>query len=109
MASLDDVVSNLKNVVTNVAQLGQTLGSTFPRITGTFTLAAATTSIIAQPSVSATSKVFFTPTNGTAALTQRTAGLYHSANNPGASFSISTQSGQAIGTETFEYFVINPS
>jgi hypothetical protein len=109
MASLDDINSNLKNAVTNIGALTNAINAAFPRITGSFTLAAATTTVVVQPATAANSIVILTPTNGTAALTERTSGLFQSANTPGASFSISTQNGAAAGTETFSYIMVNPA
>lgn len=102
---MDDTIAN--NLVRQVGQIAQALAGRF--VSGTFTLAAATTTVVTQTAVKANSVLSFTPTNATAALTQRTAGVYHSANAVGASFSISTQSGSATGTETFEYLLFTPS
>ena len=41
MASLDDVVSNIKNGVTNLGQLIQVIKNVFPQMTGTSTTATA--------------------------------------------------------------------
>ena len=109
MASLDEINSNLKNGVTNLSQMVLAFQAAFPRITGSFTLAAATTTVVTQPATASNSIVTLTPTNTTAALTQRTLGIFHSANAPGASFSVSTQGGAAAGTETFNYTMVNPS
>lgn len=107
--SLVDLVSTIKGAVQNLAALNTTLGNAFPRISGSFTLSAATTTVVTQTGISATSEVFWSPTNATAALILRTNGLFHAANTPGASFSLSTQAGSATTGGTFEYFVINPS
>mgnify|MGYP001570164330 CR=1 FL=1 len=108
MSAIDDLVSVMKGGVQNLGQLVNVIQNIFPRTIGTFTLSNATVTVVTQPAVKANSVVFFTPTNATAALVQRTMGLFHSASTAGASFSISTQSGTAAGTETFEYVVINP-
>jgi hypothetical protein len=107
MTDLTNLNSTLQGVVKNLSQLQQTISNAFPAIGGSFTLTAATTTIVTQPAVVSGSRVFLTATNATAALTFRSQGLYHSANTPGASFSISTQTGLALGSETFEYFVQN--
>lgn len=106
--SLSDLISTIKGGVQNLSALNSTLQSIFPRINGTFTLSAATTTVVPQPSISATSMVSFSATNATGALIVRTNGLYHSASTSGVSFSMSTQSGSAIAGGTFEYFVVNP-
>lgn len=106
-ASLDQIVSQAQNVNANLSKLVQALGNAFPTITGTFTMANATNTIVTNTLVSANSKVFLTPTNTSAAITQRTLGLFHSATNPGTSFTVSTQNGSATGLETWEYFCTN--
>lgn len=104
-----DLISTLKGLVQNASAINTTLTNTFPRVTGTFTLANATATIVTQTGITATSRVLWTGTNAAAAAAQINRGLYHSANVPGASFTVSTQNGTAAGTETFEYVVVNPS
>ena len=106
-ASLDQIVSQAQNVNANLSKLVQALGNAFPTITGTFTLANATNTVVSNVLVSANSKVFLTPTNTSAAITVRTLGIFHSATNPGTSFTVSTQNGSASGLETFEFFCTN--
>lgn len=106
---ITDLVSTLKGAVRNLAQLNSTLLSVFPRTIGSFTMTAGTTTTVTQPAVKANADVILTPTNSTAALTLRTAGLFLSTITPGASFAVSTQNGTAQGTETFTYVVVNPS
>lgn len=108
MSSIDDIVSKMAGGVENLGQIAKVLANIFPRTIATFTLSNATVTVVTQPAVLANAKVFFTPTNATAALLLRTQGLFHSASTAGVSFSLSTQSGSAAGTETFEYVVINP-
>lgn len=105
---LSDLNNTNKGGVTNLAAINQTLQAIFPRVNGTFTLAAATTTNVTQPNIVALSQVFFTPTNAAAALVMRTNGLFHATNTAGASFTLSTQAGSATAGATFEYFVINP-
>lgn len=107
--SLNDLVSTIKGAVQNLSQINTTLQNTFPRINGTFTLSAGTTTVVTQSSIAASGIPLLMATNATAALTVRTAGLYVSAVTAGASFSVSTQNGTAVGTETFKYIVVNPS
>lgn len=104
-----DLNSTLQGVVDNLSAMVQAFQNAFPRINGTFTLGGGTTTVVTQPSIAASGIPMFVPTNATAALTQRTGGLYVSAVTAGVSFSISTQSGTTFGTETFKYIVINPS
>lgn len=107
MSALDDIVSTMQGGVRNLGQLTLAIQNMLPRVTGTFTLSNATTTVITQPSIAANAVVSLTPINASAALIQRTAGLWHSATVAGTSFSISTQSGSAAGTEQFSYCVIN--
>lgn len=104
-----DIVNKLQSIATNLSTLNTSFQAAFPRITGSFTLSAATTTVVTQPAIGAQSIISLTPTNATAAFIQRTNGLFHSANAPGASFSVSTQAGSAVAGGTFEYIVINPS
>lgn len=108
-AGTPDVVNKLQAIATNLSSLNSSVQAAFPRITGSFTLSAATTTLVTQPAIGAQSIIVLTPTNATAALIQRTNGVYHSANAPGASFSVSTQAGSAVAGGTFEYIVVNPS
>ena len=119
MASADEINSTLKGIVVNLAgevaamnavatamlSVGTAILSTFPQTRGTFTLANATVTVVTQPATKANSFVSFTPTNATGALTLRTQGLFLSALTAGVSFSLSTQSNSALGTETFSYAV----
>lgn len=109
MASLDDVVVAGRDLNTGLRALTAALQAAFPRITGTATLANATTTVVVQPAVKANSLVLFSATNSSAALLMRTQGLWHSANVAGASFSLSTQTGTASGVETVEYILVSPS
>lgn len=137
MGSVDDLVTNLKGGVTNVGQavaalngistavyssvaesvlvvaalnaISTAISNTFPRVSGTFTLSAATTTNVTQTGINANGFPQWTPTNLTAALTLINHGLYLSAVTAGAGFSVSTGTGVAAGTETFSYTVFNPS
>lgn len=83
--------------------------TTFPRINGTFTLSAATTTNVAEVRLAANAIVIPFATNATAALIVRTNGLFHSASTSGVGFTVSTQSGSATSGGTFEYIAFNPS
>jgi hypothetical protein len=109
MATIDDLVNNLKNGVVNIGQIAQTLGNAFPRVSGTFTLANATVTAITQPGIVANGFPIWAPTNAAAALIERTAGLYVASVTAGTGFSMSTQTGTAQGTETFSYVLYNPA
>lgn len=107
-AGFADLVSTLKGGVTNLSLMAQAFSAAFPRITGSFTLSAATATVVTEPKVVASSIVQWFPTNGTAALIVRTNGLFHQTNTAGATFTMSTQSGSAIAGGTFNYVVLNP-
>ena len=101
-------VTRAQEGTTAVNAVASAVIAAFLPATGSFTLANATVTVVSQSAVQTNSVVFFTPTNATAALTVRTAGLYWSNTTTGTSFSVSTQTGSAIGTETFKYVVITP-
>lgn len=105
------ILTTLQNGVVAINQLATNLLNVWPRVTGTFTLAAAASTTVAQPAVKATSVVVFTPTNASAATLMGSAkALYVSAIVPGASFTVSTASGgNAAGTEVVQYAIFNPS
>jgi hypothetical protein len=107
MATPDDINSTLQGIA---RQMGAWVAAFNGRIvSGSFTLAGGTTTVVSQASVTANSIIVFSPTNATAALTQRSGGLYLSARTAASTFSISTQSGTTIGSETFNYLLFNPS
>lgn len=107
MSAVDDLVSTVKGGVQNLGALVAAIQNALPRVTGTFTLSNATTTVVAQPATTANAVVVFSPLNANAALLQRTAGLFQSAATAGTGFSISTQSGTAQGTEVFSYVLVN--
>jgi len=111
-ASLGDQITVLKGTNEQLSQLVQVLQAIFPRVTGSFTLAAAATTTVTQPAIRANSIVLQpVATNAAAAtLMGSTKSLYVSALTPGTSFTVATANGAAAaGTETFSYVVINPS
>lgn len=115
-STLDDVVNALKsgNQITallqsSVAALGPFLG--YRVYVGTFTCAANTNTTVTNTNVTATSYIFWMPTNATAGtLEGSTRKLYLSLRTAGASFRVTTASGvAAAGTETFLYMILNAS
>ncbi len=113
MASIDDLVTGQRLVLQALYSIQQAILSTFPRITGSFTLAAASSTTVADKSISASSIVLPFPKNAAAAtLMSGAKSLYHdvSANVAGASFTVKTADGSAAAaTEQFSYIVVNPS
>lgn len=76
---------------------------------GTFTCAAAALTTVANVNVTATSMIMLMPTNAAAAtLMGGATALYVSARTAATSFGVTTaNAAAAVGTETFEYFIIN--
>lgn len=109
-ASLGDIVTALQNGNRNSSLLIQTITQLFPRVTGSFTLSAAATTVVTQTAVKANSMIVLTPTNASAGTLQGSNKcLYVSAKTVGASFTVATASAAAAaGTETFDYFVFTP-
>lgn len=102
---------NGRNLNAAIALLIETLEALFlPRSTGSFTLSAAASTVVANTEVTATSLPILIPTNAAAATLMAGAqSLYLSARTAGASFTVSTASGvAAAGTETFSYILVNP-
>lgn len=106
---IGDVVTTLKIANQNMSQLIQAILGVFPRVSGTFTLAATATTTVPQPAVTANSIIVSVPTNASAAtLMGSNKSLYVSAKSVGANFTVSTASGAAAaGTETFSYYIVN--
>src|SRR5262245_14346687 len=109
--SLDALITALNNGNQNTSRLIQTISAIFPRVNGSFTCAGAATTTVTQTAVTATSKIFLMPTNASAGTLMGSAKhLFISARTPGASFAVRTaDNNAAAGTETFDYFILNPS
>jgi hypothetical protein len=105
----DDANSIGRAIVENLAQLN-TLFTTFLgffAIAGSFTMDAAASTSVAATVVTANSRIFLVPTNAAAAtLVGSAESPYISAKSAGVGFTVSTASGAASGTETFDYIVI---
>lgn len=108
---LTDLNTSVQTLTKTLAQLIQTVSSIFPRVNGTFTLSAAATTTVTQTSITASSIIVLMPTNAAAGtLVGSVKSPYISARTVGASFAVSTaNAAAAAGTETFSYFVVNPS
>lgn len=111
MASIDDLVTGQRLVLQALYAIQQAILSTFPRITGSFTLSAGATTTVTEPATSATSIIQLMPANASAGTLQGSAkALYISARTAGASFAVTTASGAAAaGSEQFSYVLVNPS
>lgn len=97
--------------ITAIQAITAALLAIFPRVTGSFTLSAAATTVVTQTGITATSIILLVPTNASAATLMGSAkSLYISARAVGASFTVATASaGAAAGTETLSYVCVNPS
>lgn len=109
--SLTEIISQLKFLVQNVAQIQQAIINVAPRTFGTFTLSAASATVIPQTSTQSMSVIDLMPTNAAAATLMGAAtSLYVSARTEGTSFTVTTANGAAaVGTETFAYVLWNPA
>ncbi len=102
-----DTEGKLRNQILSL--LVTTLQNLLPRVTGTFTLAAAATTTVPQTATQSTSLITLTPLNASAAtLMGSNKALYISARTQGASFTVATASGAAAaGSEQFAYALQN--
>ncbi len=99
------LVNGLTTAILSAAAIVAGLTAISTPVIGSFTLSNATVTVVTQSAVVATSIVLPIATNNTAALTVRTQGLFVSAYTVSTSFSVSTQNGSALGTETFQYIL----
>jgi hypothetical protein len=109
--SLQDLVSTQKSGVNYLGQILTLFQSLFPRITGTFTMNAATSTAVADTRVQAGFTVVgFASQNAAAGTLLGSAkSLYVSAVNPGVGFTVTTANAtSAAGTEKFSYYGVNP-
>jgi hypothetical protein len=93
----------------NLAKIAQTLASRFAlsAFSGSFTCAASTSTTVTDANVKADSVVSLMATNASAGSLEAGANKpYVSARNPGVGFTI-TGAGAAVGTEKYEYTVVN--
>ena len=108
-AGVTDAVSQLQNISRNLSLL--VLAFKGRPTFGSFTMAAAASTVVAQPAVQANSMIVPFPTNAAAGtLVGSAKSPYLASISPGVSFTISTaNAASAAGTETFNYFVVTPS
>lgn len=110
MASADDMLTADKLRNQQIAAIVQALLGVFPRTFGTFTLAAAATTTVAEPSVKSNSFIQLLPANAAAAtLIGSAKSPYVSVRTSGSGFTVATASGAAAaGTEIFNYWLVTP-
>lgn len=108
---LSDIATNGQNLNANISKLITTLQAILPfsGSVGTFTAAAAASTTVNDVNVKANSFIALMETNAAAGTLQATSErLYVSARTAGTSFTVSTSDGgDAAGTETFSYVIIN--
>lgn len=106
-ANTNTTADQLRNQV--LSGILTALQSGFPRVVGTFTLAAAATTTIPQTATQSTSRITLTPMNAAAGTLMGSAkSLYISARTQGASFTVATANAtNAVGTEIFSYELLN--
>lgn len=101
LSNLDDYI---RNSGTNTTILSNKYKS--GALTGSFTCAAAATTVVSNANSNVNMKVTLVPTNAAAATLMATKGLYWSAYSQGSSFTLATgDAASAAGTETFNYYI----
>lgn len=107
-AGVTDAVTQLQGIVRQLSNW--VMAFTGRTIYGTFTLAAAATTVVTEPATKSNSFIQLTPTNASAGTLAGSAqALYVSAKTAGASFTVATAAGtNAAGTETFSYSLSTP-
>lgn len=92
------------------SEILKTLQQLLPRVTGAFTMGAASFQVVTEANVAANSVIQLVPTNAAAAVLQGSNEcLYVSSISPGVSFTVATGAGtNAAGTETFSYLITTP-
>lgn len=99
-------------LITQLATITAAILAVFPTkiFTGSFTLGAAVSTVIANGNVLSSSIILAFPTNASAGTLMGSAkALYVSAKSAGVSFTLATASAAAAaGTETFSYVIVNP-
>lgn len=110
VVALQGIIRQLTNIYKNGQDIITAINDLQARAFGSFTLAAAATTTVAQAAVKANGVVLPIPTNAAAATLMGSAkSLYLSSISPGVSFTFATgNASAAVGTETFSYVVLNP-
>lgn len=107
-AGNQDVVIQLQGIVNQLSALVAAFQGRFTF--GTFTFAAAATTVVPNTAVRSNSVIVYTPTNAAAGtLIGSAKSVYTSAISSGTSFTAATASAvAAAGTETFSYAIMTP-
>lgn len=98
-------------LVAAITQVASAILTTFPRLVGTFTLAASSTTNVAFTAVVANSVIIPFQTNASAATLQGSAAaIYMASHTAGVGFAVKTANGSAAaGTEQFSFIATNPA
>lgn len=101
-------ITVVQNIVTAINSIAQLLTQFLTRTKGSFTLAAAASTVVTNTAIPAGAVIVLTPTNAAAGTLQGSAKcLYVSAVAGGSGFTVATASGAAaVGTETFSYVAL---
>lgn len=106
-ARLTDISTKLQASNQLMAKLVGIFSALFPRSTGTFTMAAASSKVVTDANVSTTSIITLVPTNAAAGTLMGSAKALYVTTASG-SFTVTTaNAAAAAGTETFSYSVSN--
>lgn len=108
LGSINDIATKLQMGNQIAAQMLQLFTNLFPRVTGSFTMAAAASKVVTDTAVTSSSFIMLTPTNAAAGTLQGSNECLYVTPASG-SFTVTTAAGTAAaGTETFAYCVLNP-
>lgn len=112
-SSNDDGITALRGIIAAIAGLRDPLSGLQDQAgtVGSFTMAAAASTVVLNASIKSTSKVFLTPENAAAAtLVAGVSGPYCAPADhvAGVSFTVRTATLVAVGTEIFGYRIVNP-
>lgn len=99
------IAQSMSAMISLVAAISTSLASSVAAVQGGITLANATLTIVTVAQMRSSSVVLFTATNSAAASTVAGKGLFVTFKTAGLGFTLSTRTGSAVGTETFDYVV----
>jgi predicted trehalose synthase len=103
------ILGQITNVNNNLAALTKAMTNAFVgnAATGTFTMAAAASKTVTDANVTASSYVAVFPINAAAATLQGSAKCLYTAAASGSFTAATASGGNAAGTESFAYLVLN--
>lgn len=109
-ASLSEINTQLKLANQNMSRLIQTIADIFPRVSSSFIFPNNASSVtVSETNVQSSDRIVLLPSNAAAAtMVGSSKSPWVSTVTSGASFVVSTASGSATGTGTFNYLIFNP-